>query len=50
MKKRIAITMILTFALAIAMSTDVSILAGPDFISPFKAGPAPTIPILPPIG
>lgn len=49
MKKGLTVTVIIAFALAFALSNDSTLLAGPQFLSPYGAGPAPTIPILPPI-
>ncbi|MBM7706932.1 hypothetical protein JOD03_001860 [Chryseomicrobium aureum] len=49
MKRRLVFTAILAFALFFSVSTEITVLAAPDFASPLGAGRAPTIPILPPI-
>lgn len=49
MKKGIAFTVIVAFALIFTISNDISLMAAPDLFSPMGAGRTPTIPILPPI-
>lgn len=49
MKKGLAISAIVAFALVFTLTNDVSFLAAPDLFSPMGASKPPTIPILPPI-
>lgn len=49
MNRRLIFTALVAFALAFTLTSDISIMAAPELLSPNGAGRAPTIPIFPPV-